>query len=245
MNLSRPLLRALLAAGLVIGALLVSGGPAVAASPSVTVTPSTGLGDQQFVDISWSGFNPLQVVFFRQCTASPTSVTTQCSALYNDYGYTDATGAGGMFEDVTEGNVRSASGAHFTCDDQTPCSLGVFTGATLASGTLIPISFAPTPDGCPPAKGAAIAGGGADAANRALYGWTVNVCGPPKSLGVNYISANDQDGRDNFINGLNDFAVTGDPFTSDEVKQLKAKAIPSPTRRSRPPAWCSPTRSST
>ena len=30
---------------------------------------------------------------------------------------------------------------------------------------------------------------------------------------MNYISANDQDGRENFINGLNDFAVTGDPFT--------------------------------
>jgi len=223
MNLSRHLPRVLIAAGLAAGALLVSGAPAVAASPSVTVTPSTGLGDQQFVNVSWTGFNPLQVVFFRECVASPTNVNTQCTALYSDYGYTDASGAGNMFEPVSEGNIRSASGAHFTCDDQTPCTFGVFTAGTLVSGTLIPISFAPTPGGCPVAKGAAIAGGGADGANRAVYGWTVNVCGPPKSLGVNYISANDQDGRENFINGLNDFAVTGDPFSADELKQVKAK----------------------
>lgn len=223
MNLSRLLTRALLAAGLVAGALLVSGSPAVAASPSVTVTPSTGLGDQQFVNVSWTGFAPLQVVFFRQCTATPTDVNTQCTALFNDYGYTDANGMGNMFEPVSEGNIRSASGAHFTCDDQTACTLGVFTKGTLSSGTLVPISFAPTPDGCPVAKGAAIAGGGADAANRAVYGWTVNVCSPPKSLGVNYISANDQDGRENFLSGLNDFAVTGNPFSADELKQAKAK----------------------
>ena len=69
---------------------------------------------------------------------------------------------------------------------------------------------------------------------------------PPKSLGVNYISANDQDGRENFINGLNDFAVTGDPFSCRRAEAAEGEGQDrSRTPRSRRRRWCSPTRSST
>ena len=46
------------------------------------------------------------------------------------------------------------------------------------------------------------------------------MCGPPAKLGVNYIPANSEDGRSNFVNGLNDFAVTATPFTDDQKKAL-------------------------
>jgi ABC-type phosphate transport system substrate-binding protein len=174
------------------------------------------------VKVSWKHFGTLQVVFFRQCTAHPTKLARDCTALYPDPGFTNTAGAGSLFEHVTEGDVRSQSGASFQCTSDTPCSFGVFTGAALSSGKLIKLQFAPTPDGCPAPHGAAIAGGGADQANRAMFNWGVQACQPPLQLGVNYIPANSQDGLENFVHGLNDFAVTGVPFSDDELAQLSA-----------------------
>jgi phosphate transport system substrate-binding protein len=189
---------------------------------SSTVRPSSGLGDNQFVKVSWRGFGPLQVVFFRQCTAHPASVSKDCTAIYSDPGFTNAGGSGALYQHVSEGDVRSESGRTFRCDDRRPCSFGVFTGASLRSGTLRPLHFAPTPAGCPAPSGAAIAGGGANQANHAMFGWGVQICQPPDRLGVNYIPANSQDGLNNFVNGLNDFAVTGMPFSADQLTALHA-----------------------
>lgn len=195
--------------------------PAAATPPTVTVTPSTELGNNQFVNITWGGVAALHPVFFRQCTETPTVIADDCTALYGDTGFTGPSKSGTMYEYVTEGNVLSEDGKTFTCDVSTPCSLGVFTSDTLASGTLVKITFAQTPDGCPAPVGAPIAGGGADEANRAMYNWEVKVCYPPINMGVNYIPANSPDGKANFIKGLNDFAITGTPFTSTELGQLK------------------------
>ncbi|MDX6523666.1 MAG: phosphate transport system substrate-binding protein [Gaiellales bacterium] len=189
---------------------------------SITVAPAKNLGNNQFVKVSWKHYGTLQVVFFRQCTAHPTKVARDCTAIYPDPGFTNSDGAGALFEHVNEGDVRSESGASFQCTSETPCSFGVFTGATLASGKLVKLLFAPTPDGCPAPSGAAIAGGGADQANRAMFSWGVQTCQPPLRLGVNYIPANSQDGRENFVHGLNDFAITGTPFSDDELAQLSA-----------------------
>ncbi|MFI5049808.1 MAG: substrate-binding domain-containing protein, partial [Gaiellales bacterium] len=53
-----------------------------------------------------------------------------------------------------------------------------------------------------------------------VYQWEIAMCGPPAKLGVNYIPANSEDGRSNFVNGLNDFAVTATPFTDDQKTAL-------------------------
>ena len=187
----------------------------------MTVSPSTGLGDRQFVNVSWTGYNARQAVFFRQCTASPTNVNSQCTALYPDAASPTPRRRQPLRVRVRRQRpVCQRRELHLRRPDA--LHVGVFTKSTLASGTLIPISSS-DPRRLPGREGRGIAGGGADGANRAIYGWTVDVCEPPTSLGVNYISANSQDGRDNFINGLNDFAVTGDPFTADELTQLKQK----------------------
>ena len=188
----------------------------------IALKPSTGLGNDQFIRVRWQHFAPFQVVFFRQCTAHPKSVTKDCTAIYSDPGFTNGKGTGQLYEHVAEGDVRSGSGRKFQCDNSTPCSLGVFTSASLGSGKLKPLHFAPTPDGCPTPSGAAIAGGGANQANKAMFDWGVQVCQPPARLGVNYIPANSQDGLENFVKGLNDFAVTGLPFTADQQTALTA-----------------------
>jgi phosphate transport system substrate-binding protein len=204
-------------------ALLAVGSPAVpagAAGATVTVTPATGLGNGQFVKVAWSGVTPLQVVFFRQCTLHPTSVSRDCTPIYSDVGFTDGTGSGLLYEHVSVGDVKAGSGT-FRCDINHPCSFGLFTDGTLGTGSFANLAFAPTPDGCPTPSGAAISGGGADQANLAIYQWELNTCRSPSLLGVNYIPANSLDGMANFVNGLNDFAVTSLPFTSDQLAQLK------------------------
>ena len=105
----------------------------------IGLSPSTGLGNDQFVRVRWQHFVPFQVVFFRQCTAHPRSVTKDCTAIYSDPGFTNGKGTGQLYEHVTEGDVRSESGHNFRCDSSTPCSLGVFISASLGSGKLKPM----------------------------------------------------------------------------------------------------------
>ncbi|HEY0388100.1 MAG TPA: substrate-binding domain-containing protein [Gaiellales bacterium] len=189
---------------------------------AVTVHPSTGLGDNQFVKITWRHVVPNQVVFFRQCTAHPTKVARDCTAIYSDPGFTNGHGSGTLYQHVSEGEVRSESGSTFHCDISRPCTLGVFSGSSLHPGILRPLHFARTPSGCPKPRGAALSGGGANQANHAMFDWGVQICQPPARLGVNYIPANSPDGMDNFVKGLNDFAVTGEPFSADQLSQLQS-----------------------
>jgi len=192
---------------------------AVAAGHSVSITPSSDLGQNQFIKITWSGYSASQVVGFRQCTASPTTVATDCTAFYDDLGYSDSTGGGTIYEQTFEGDVTSQSGGTFTCDESNPCTFGVFTDGTL-NGVLTPITYAPAPSDCPSPTGTPISGDGSDEANQAIYNWTLQMCEPPVQQQVGYISQNSIDGRENFIHGLADFAVTSTPFTSDEKKEL-------------------------
>jgi phosphate transport system substrate-binding protein len=185
--------------------------------------PSSGLGDGQFVRIAWKGYAPNQAVFFRQCTARPRNVNTDCTALYSDPGFSGGDGSGLLYEHVSGGKVLAQdTHHHFVCDVKRACTLGVFTGASLHSGLLHKITFGETPSGCPQPSGTAIAGGGANQANHAMFNWSVQLCQPPNKLGVTYIPANSEDGLANFANGLSDFAVTGQPLTADEQKTLKA-----------------------
>src|SRR4051812_24312057 len=200
--------RMLVVAPLAVGLLIALASNALAGRSGVrdavyrkgtaTVHPSSGLGDNQFIKISMSHYRPAQVVFFRQCTAHPKSVTNDCTGIYADPGFTNSHGGGMVYEHVSEGSVRSESGSKFSCDVHTPCTFGVFTSGTLGSGVLRPIHFGQTPAGCPSPRGVALAGGGSNEANHAMFAWGVQVCQPPAKLGVNYIPANAQDGMDNF-----------------------------------------------
>jgi ABC-type phosphate transport system substrate-binding protein len=189
----------------------------------VSVSPDTQLQNSQFVKLTWRGLPRLRVVYFRQCTAHPRRVARDCTAIYPDVGFTNLSGAGTLYEPVTEGTVLSQNHSHFDCDHVTPCTLGVFTSARLNSGKRVPIQFGPTPDGCPEPVGAAIVGGGGDEAGQLMYNWGLDLCAAPRLTSVNYIPANSIDGRTNFINGLSDFAVTGTPFSAAQRVQLQHK----------------------
>ena len=189
----------------------------------VSVRPGADLGDGQFVRVTWHGLGPQHPVFFRQCTAAPRNTARDCTALYSDTGFTGSNGTGVQYEPVHSGSIRSQGGRKFECTRSTPCTLGVFTGAGLNSGRLAVLHFAATPDACPAPVGDPIAGGGADQANHAIYRWDLSLCQEPYLHNVTYIPANSQDGRENYIHGLNDFAVTAAPFSAAEQKQLNAK----------------------
>jgi ABC-type phosphate transport system substrate-binding protein len=188
--------------------------------PAFALSPDTQLGNDQFIKVHWHGYGKYTVVYFRQCTAHPKSPDSDCTAIYSDPGFSNSEGEGTLYQHVLEGDVPSQNGGKFTCGAAKPCTFGVFKSDGLSSGKLQPIKFAPTPDGCPTPNGAAIVGGGANQANHAMFDWGVQVCQPPAKLGVNYISANSQDGLENFVKGLNDFAVTSRPFTSDQQTEL-------------------------
>jgi ABC-type phosphate transport system substrate-binding protein len=190
-----------------------------ATAKAVTINPADDLGDNEFVRVSWSGFGAF--VFFRQCTQHPTAASTDCTPLYSFPGYSDGSGAGVAYEQIHLGDVPNGAGSTFRCDLDTPCSLGVFSDATLGSGAFADLSFAPTADSCPdPDETVAISGSGADQPNAALYRWSTKVCQPPASLPVGYLPLNSIDGRENFVNQLSDFAVTMTPFSSAEDAQL-------------------------
>ncbi|MGN6377648.1 MAG: PstS family phosphate ABC transporter substrate-binding protein [Gaiellales bacterium] len=222
---------AVLVAGTVIG----TGSSAVAGRLTVrdavygghtmSVAPRAGLGDNQFVRIRWSGFVAGAPVFFRQCTAHPTNVARDCTALYSDTGFTNSDGSGELYEQVFRGSVRSQSGKHFTCDAKTPCSIGVFANASLTAGSRTTISFGPSQSSCPQSTGTPIGGDGADEAGFAFFHWGLVTCKPPLRLNVSYIPANSEDGGENFAHGFSQFAVTGMPLSSVAQSQLRHRHV--------------------
>jgi len=220
--------RGLLVAGTLLcaGAIAGAGGSvthAQAAGITVTVAPNTGLGPDQYVKVAWTGEASQQVVFFRQCTAAPTNVDTDCTKIYTDIGFSDTSGSGSLYEPVTQGAVHNGAGSTFPCDVTHACTIGVFTDATLTSGVFATVRFAPTPNDCPTPVGAPLSGGGADEGNFALYHWGLAMCQAPLRRNVSYIPANSEDGLQNFVNGLNDFAVTGMPVPAATLSLLKQK----------------------
>ena len=128
---------AALTAALVLGS---AGGVASAAGGTITLTPSTGLSNNQFVKVDWSGYAPLQVVFFRQCIPAPTNVGRDCTAIYSDVGFTDGSGNGLLYEHVNQGEVASQSGRKFVCDRSHACKLGIFTDATREPGVFASVT---------------------------------------------------------------------------------------------------------
>lgn len=69
----------------------------------------------------------------------------------------------------------------------------------------------------------AVKGAGADSADPLIGVWQKAVAAPPLSTAIDYSADGSGFGREEFINGGTDFAVTGIPFTVAEVAKLTAK----------------------
>jgi phosphate transport system substrate-binding protein len=184
-------------------------------TPTLTATPNSGLEDGQFVVVSFSGFPPGSAYDFRQCTANPTDVDTDCTAIVPGLTVVlDATGAGQTFvpvySDADSALEDQAGTAEIICDNTTPCSLDAMSDPdNLATGTLVPITFGQSPGDCPPPGLNGIVGAGASSAYRAIYTWESAVCQPPANLAVDYALKNSPDGVTAWFQGESEFAVTG------------------------------------
>ena len=213
-------------------AMFIPAGSALAAK-KLTISPPSDLGNGQFVHVSWNGYGNGQLLYFRQCADKASDVTTQCTKLLPFTGQSSGVGAGDTYQPVQLGDVISVTGADtedtsddvtFKCDYSHPCAMVAFTDEPnaddLGSATRGKIEFGKTPDSCPTPTGASVSGSGSAEANLAMFRWEVEVCDKPHNLSVEYTTTNSPSGRSDFTQGLSDFAMTGTPFTPDELKDL-------------------------
>jgi ABC-type phosphate transport system substrate-binding protein len=215
--------------------------------PQIAITPSTNL-TTQVVTVTWSGYPGRTPVDIIQCKANPQHIFVDWSNPNDqqDCFYVlstgSAVGVGNTLRDVkTDKNgsgtaqveVRDAVDLpSLGCDDTHPCTLYVVPDDTqhpLRSDCVCqvpvdptylsaPLTFAPVIGVCS-GKPTNLFVNGASSAYTVAGPWSNHVCSSPTDpVNLNYIRQDSPQGRDNFLNGLNDVGVSATPFTQDELK---------------------------
>ncbi len=171
--------------------------------------------------MSWTGYKPNGEVFLYECIAAPVVISTDCVAtLQNNYSITGTDGTGSMYYLVHTGALT----ATVDCEYPNPCSIWVTVKTnSLTGGAGSQIEFAFPPSACPAPTGPTVAGSGDEAANRAMFKWESDECVAPASISVDYTQSNSPLGRQNFVDGLVDYAVTGDPFDQTQLDSLTSQ----------------------
>ena len=219
--------------------------------PQISITPSTNL-TTQVVTVTWSGYPRKTPVDIMQCKANPQHIFVDWSNPNDqqDCFYVlstgSAVGVGNTLRDVkTDKNgsgtaqveVRDAIDLPAVgCDDAHPCTLYVVPDDTqhpLRSDCVCqvpvdptyvssPLTFAPVIGVCS-GKPTNLYVNGASSAYTVAGPWSNHVCSSPTdSVNLNYIRQDSPQGRDNFLNGLNDVGVSATPFTQDELNGAAA-----------------------
>lgn len=203
---------ATLAALLAVIALATAPSAGANGTPAVEVDPATNIVDGQILTVSWSGFAPGGSVILRQCAKNATGAS-ECSKLLQSEP-TDSAGTGNatFAVVVTNGSDRKLTGApKVTCDYTTACALYVVPDEspdTLSTGSSAALSFSKPGTACPNPGSRAFAAEGTDAAARAIAAWQPVLCEKPELTAVDYVPKNDPSGRQDFLCGLRDVAVT-------------------------------------
>ena len=214
---------------LILASIVLSLAPSASAgaAPSAVVTPSVGIGDGQWILVSWHGFPAFGGVAIRECQAHPVDLTTDCARVYASPAISNASGSGRAYVPARTGDVVATNGSStFTCDASTPCTISVSpTANDISSAATVPISFAITPDACPPPAGDRLLGGGETSAFLAMFAWSAHSCTPPESLAFGYTGTNSLQGITNYITGTtgSQFAITGMAPTTEQDGQLTDK----------------------
>ncbi len=221
-NPLRTILTLLLGAGVLVG----SAGPATAgpaalqaAGLAATVNPNSGLVDSQIVDVAWSGFTANAPVYVRLCKTGA-STDAQCTVPAGDLDHFTATSTG---DGIVRYIVAEKSFGAFQCDDTHTCAIAVLESPTdLASGTIVPITFAHPPGACAASSAPPVAGEGASPAAYTMYGWEAGACQLASHLNVTYTNDDSFSGMTDFVGGSPNanFAVTGVPLPSAQAGQL-------------------------
>lgn len=198
-----------------------------------SVSPGTALSNE-VVTVSWSGFTPtlpngLYGVLIVQCKGSPTTLADCYTvdpypAIENGTRVASSTATDGT------GSVRieirpSSNLPALNCSATNPCSVMVYEndGQAIPLGLLptnrvvVPILFAPSQADCPNITDFDVRADGSATSASLFYDWAAKLCNGDNSIVVDYTENSSSTGRENFLNGLTDFAVSGLPATEEEL----------------------------
>lgn len=211
-----------------------------AGARTLQVTPSDQLTYNQYVNVSWTGFDPNEFVKVYQCPMNATSSgdcaassPSQRSAGDARIVSSDKDGKGSTPFIITANDVVPVSGgAPFFCDSDHACRLvavqldhsGGETAFTNSVSAQISFALSTTP--CP-VGGDRISGAGATSIRTAMREWQSEVCRNDLKLDVSYTSTNSLQGMSSFANGLadTDFALSGMPLTADDLATLGTNGV--------------------
>ena len=197
------------------------------------VSPGTTLTNE-VVTVSWSGFTPtlqngLYGVLIVQCKGNPASMTD----CYNAEPYPDlANGTRASSTTASNGTgsarieIRPSSFLPLlNCSASNPCSVMVYendgqtipVGGLPASRVVVPITFAPSQADCPDITDFEVRGDGSATSAGLFYDWAAKLCTGENAVVVDYTENSSTTGRENFLAGLTDFAVSALPATTEEL----------------------------
>ena len=89
----------------------------------------------------------------------------------------------------------------------------------------VPITFAFPPSACPVSASPYVQGGGSAPVFNAMLMWAAKACKPPLSVQNQYVLDSGPAGRDGFVAGLLDYAVTGQPLTAKQSEDLDTASM--------------------
>ena len=228
-----------LAISLFAGIFLASTPSQATGTPNFVVSPAERIRDGQIVRVTWSGYVAGDPVYLRQCAVSAPS-ETDCSPLQVET--SDSSGGGvSLFPvSVTEGTGHGIARAPgLRCGIGYDCKIVISTDSDYLvpdSGLSTTLDFAPEASTCPESGQHIISGGGTGGVLVALPDWQTAVCQDPDRVTIDYIrTKGDSFGRQDFLCGIGDFAVTEVAGETDAVCPM--------TKQPRPHAYAPATNS--
>jgi ABC-type phosphate transport system substrate-binding protein len=202
-------------------------------SRSGVVSPGTSLTNE-VVTVSWSGFTPtlpngLFGVLIVQCKGTPATMADCYTAepypdLANGTRASSTTGSDGTGSTRIE--IRPASNLPLlNCSASNSCTVMAYEndgqsippGGLPVSRVVVPITFAPSQADCPNITDFDVRADGSATSATLFYDWAARLCNGDNAVVVDYTENSSTTGRENFLNGLTDFAVSGLPSSEEEL----------------------------
>jgi len=201
---------------------------------AAAVSPGTALTNE-VVTVSWSGFTQSGdqgqfAVLIVQCKQNPVSLADCYTAeaypsIANGNRVLSKTAPDGTGSTRIE--IRPASYLPLlNCSSTNPCSLMIYEndGLPIPEGglptkrSIVPITFAPSQADCPTITDFDVRADGSATSAALFYGWAAQLCRGDDAVVVDYTENSSNTGRENFLNGLTDFGVSGLPATAEELE---------------------------
>jgi ABC-type phosphate transport system substrate-binding protein len=216
------------------GALVAPSSARAAETRTLTVTPATDL-DRQVVEVAWTGFAPTRpdgssAVIVLQCAGNPATLADCYTA--------------DPFPQITEGNrilaftaedgtgtarfeVRAARDLPaLDCSSKNPCSILAYENdgqappldALPTTAVVAPLRFAKSRSDCPAATDFDVRADGSASSAPLFYRWAAERCSGKNTQVIDFTETSSTTGRENFLAGLVDLALTPVPASEEELE---------------------------